>query len=366
MLHARLLPLLFTIWLIASIGLCQTEGQLAPIPTDPLEAATGPVQVADTADQRASILALLERARQNNYLHAPGGVPFVLKVSFNSGGQSPYTGAGEMEEVWVAPGTWRWTAQLGDYAQTRVFRNGLAYDANPHAYLPLRLQMVRGAVFWPVAGNFAASLIRFASANWNGAQLSCALISGPRATATPTPGRRWQEEEFCIDPKSGLLQTYSVAPGIYNVYDYTNALQFHGRTLARQISIVENGSTVVQLQLNSIQDLSSVDESLFTPTPEMQGPGVIIRGPMRLAQFTPSGTDTSSGPIQPIIVHALLDVSGKVLEAEPLQTSQPSLSDAALQLVKNTNYGPPSERTRSPIQREVFVNVQFVPGRPGQ
>lgn len=364
--RARLYPLLFTICWIASTGLCQTPGQLAPVPSDPLEAATGPVQVAETADQRASILTLLERARQNNYLHAPGGAPYDLKVSFSSGGQSPYTGAGEMEEVWVAPGTWRWTAQLGDYTQTRVFHQGLAYDANPHAYLPLRLQMIRSALFWPVAGNFAGSLIRIAPANWNGAQLSCALISGPRAEATPTPGRRWQEEEFCVDPKSGLLQTYSVAPGIYNVYDYTNAVQFHGRTLARQISIVENGSTVVQLQLNSIRDLSSVDQSMFTPTPEMQGPGVIIRGPLRFPQFAPSGAETATGPIQPIIVHALLDVSGKVLEAEPLQTSQPSLSDAALQLVKNTNYGPPAEQARWPLQREVFINVQFFPARPGQ
>jgi hypothetical protein len=169
MLCARLFSLLFAICGIASTGLCQTEGQLAPVPSDPLDAATGPVQVAETADQRASILALVERARQNNNLHAPGSAPFDLKVSFSSSGQSLYTGAGEMEEVWVAPGTWRWTARLGDYLQTRVFHNGLAYDANPHAYLPLRLHMVRGAVFWPVAGNFAASLIRTASANWNGA-----------------------------------------------------------------------------------------------------------------------------------------------------------------------------------------------------
>jgi hypothetical protein len=192
------------------------------------------------------------------------------------------------------------------------------------------------------------------------------LISGSRSQATATPGRRWQEEEFCIDPKSGLLQTYSVAPGIYNVYDYTNALQFHGRTLARRISIVENGSTAVQLQIDSIQDLSSVDESMFTPTAQMQAPGVIIRAPMRFRQIAPSGAETSSGPIQPIIIHAALDADGKVLEAEALQTSPPSLSEAALQLVKSSNYGPPSGGGSVPLQREVFINVQFLPGRPGQ
>jgi hypothetical protein len=65
-----------------------------------------------------------------------------------------------------------------------------------------------------------------------------------------------------------------------------------------------------------------------------------------------------SGVVQPVIIHAALDVSGRVLEAEALQTSDSALSDAALQLVKNTNYGP--MRNRKLVQRDVFVNVQFV------
>jgi hypothetical protein len=359
MLRVRLLHLLFPICLSA------TAGQVPAVPNDPLELATGAVQVAETADQRAAILGLLERARQNNNLHAPAGAPFDLKVSFVSSGQSLYTGAGDLEEIWVTPGTWRWTAHLGSYSQVRVFHQGLAYDTNAHAYLPLRLHMVRSAIFWPVAGNFAGSLIRMAPANWKGAPVTCALISGPRSEASATPGRRWQEEEFCIDPKSGLLQTYSVAPGIYYAYDYSSALRFHGSTLARQISIVENGSTVLQVQLDNIQDAGAVDAATFAPTQQMQAPGAIIRGPLRWPQFAQSGS-ASTGTIQPIIVHAELDANGKVLEAEALQTSDTALSEAALQLVKNSNYGPALGQRDVPLQREVFINVQFQPGQPGE
>jgi len=42
-----------------------------------------------------------------------------------------------------------------------------------------------------------------------------------------------------------------------------------------------------------------------------------------------------------------------------LQTSDSALSEAALNLVKNTNYGPARNRER--VQRDVFINVQFVP-----
>jgi hypothetical protein len=318
------------------------------------------VQVADTADKRAAILALLERARQNNHLHAPAGAPFELKVSFVSSGQTAYAGRGEMEEVWMAPGTWRWTAQLANYSQSRVYYQGAAYDTNAHAYLPLRLQMVRSAIFWPVSGNFADLLIRTAAASWKGAPVTCALVSGTRSEVTAAPGRRWQEEEFCVDAKTGLLQTYSMAPGIYNVYDYSNAFQFHGSIIASQVSIVENGSPVVQAQLDRLQDAGAVDSASFTPTAEMQGPGVVIRGPLRFPQLV-ANAQLASGTIQPIIVHAALDNTGKVLEAESLDVADASLSERALQLVRSSNYGPPAGRDVVPLQREVFINVQFVP-----
>jgi len=207
-----------------------------------------------------------------------------------------------------------------------------------------------------------AHCARLSAPRWVAAPVTCALVSGTRSEVTTTPGRRWQEEEFCVDPTSGLLQTYSVAPGIYNVYDYSNAIQFHGSTIARQISIVENGVPVVQVQLDSLQDSGAVDSSSFTPTAEMQGPGVVIRGPLRFRQFT-TNPQVTSGTIQPVIVHALLDITGKVLEAESLQTADASLSDAALQLVRTSNYGPPPGRG-VPVQREVFINVQFGPGQP--
>ncbi len=263
----------------------------------------------------------------------------------------------------MAPGTWRWTAQLGDYSQSRIYYQGAAYDTNAHAYLPLRLQMVRGAIFWPVSGNFADMLIRTVAASWKGVPVICALISGTRSEVTAAPGGQWQEEEFCVDPKSGLLQTYSVAPGIYNVYDYSNALQFHGSTIAKQISIVENGSPVVEVQIESLQDAGAVDSASFTPTAEMQGPGVVIRGPLRFPQFAHNAI-TASGTIQPVIVHAVLDVAGKVLEAESLDIANAALSEAALQLVRSGNYGPPAGRGVVPVQREVFINVQFVPQQP--
>ena len=356
--RTTLFPVLLLIALCAGLASAQTK-QVAPVPGDPLELATGPTTIADTPEKRSAILNLLERARQNNHLHVSGMKPFALKASFDSSGSAGNSGPGMLEESWLSGATWRWSQQLGSYSQLRIFRNGVAYDLNPEKYQPLRMQMIRQAIFWPIAGNFANNVIRVAEANWNGKSVTCALIAGPRANASRETGRQWIEEEFCIDPATGFLQTYSIAPGIYNVYDYSNALEFHGHSLARRITIVENSIPVATIELTEIKDLNTADESLFTPTAEMKGPGIMLGPPLRFPQIAKNKLPaTATGVVQPIIIHAALDISGRVLEAEALQTSDSAASDAALQLVRNTNYGPVRNRER--VQRDVFINVQFV------
>ena len=333
--------------------------QVAPVPGDPLELATGPAIIADTPEKRSAILNLLERARQNNNLHVNGMNPFELKASFNSGGSAGNSGPGVLEESWLSGSTWRWNEHLGSYSQLRIFHNGVAYDSNPASYQPLRLQMIRQAIFWPVAGDFATNVIRVAEASWNGKPVTCALIAGPRANASQEIGRQWIEEEFCVDPATGFLQTYSIAPGIYDVYDYSNALEFHGHSLARRITIVENSIPIATIELNEIKDLNTADGSLFIPSADMKGPGIMLGPPMRFPQVVKNNSPaTATGVVQPIIIHAALDVRGRVLEAEALQTSDSVGSDAALKLVRNTNYGP--ARNRALVQRDVFINVQFV------
>jgi len=351
---------LFILLFVAST-FSQSAPKVAPLPYDPLELATGPTVVPDTPEKRAVLLNLLERARQNSAMHTPGIAPFSIKVSFNStGGDSHSQGYGELEETWLNGQTWRWSARLGDYSQLRIFYEGEAYDDKPRGHMPLRLQMVRNSVFWPVVGNFAPALIRMATAKWEGTEIACILMSRGGNDATATPGRRWEENEFCIDPKTGLLRIHSEAPGIYSVYDYNGGIDFHGRVLPRQTTIVEGGTSVLQIHLEDIQD-ANPDPNQFVPTKKMisHGPGAIMVGPFRFPESVraPAGFN---GVVQPVIVHAILDQKGKVLDAEVVQTSDPALAAAALDVVWHSSYLP-AERKDRPLQREAFINVRFTP-----
>jgi Gram-negative bacterial TonB protein C-terminal len=356
----RALRIVFFLLFVSGFCFSQEAPKTAPLPYDPLELATGPTLVPDTAEKRTLLLNLLERARQNSAMHTPGTAPFDIKVSFNSVGDSHGTGYGELEETWLNGQTWRWSARLGDYSQLRIFYQGAAYDDKPRGHMPLRLQMVRNSVFWPVVGNFAPTLMRMATAKWEGTEVACILISGAGNEVSATPGRRWEENEFCIDPKTGLLRIHSEAPGIYSVYDYNGAIQFHGRTLPRQTTIVEGGTTVLQIHLDGIEDANN-DPNQFVPTKKMlsHGPGAIMVGPFRFPESVraPAGY---SGEIKPVIVHAILDQKGKVLDAEVVGSSDPALSAAALGVVWHSSYMPAQQRDR-PLQREAFINVRFTP-----
>jgi hypothetical protein len=155
-----------------------------------------------------------------------------------------------------------------------------------------------------------------------------------------------------------LLHTYSEAPGIYTVFDYGESLRFHGRILARQISVVEGGSAVLRIHLDSIAEPNASDPNMFTPTPQMiaRGPGAMMVGIVRFPQYVPA-PPAHAGLATPVVVIASLDQDGKVLEAEALQNSDIGLSDAALTVVKRATYLPTSAGELT--QRTAYIRVTF-------
>ncbi len=345
--------------LVATVAMCQTPPQVAPLPRDPLEPSAGATFVPDTPQQRALVLSLVERARQNSDLHMATMSPFTLKLSFNAAGQSSYTGAGDMEETWLSGRRWRWSAHLAGFSMVRMGGGGVAYDEKTPGPIPMRIHMLRTSVFWPVLAFSPGALIRIASTKWNGLDVMCVLLSRQDNPATATPGRRWEETEYCIDVNEGLLRLYSEAPGIYITYDYRDALHFHNRVLPREIMVVEGETTVISARLDSITDPVSSDAAYFTPTEQMKarGPGAMLMMPGRFPLSVPLSTGPA-GNVQPVIVVAEIGEDGKVAEAEALQDSNPALSRQALDVVRKSSY-PPTKENGVPQQRQWYINVRF-------
>jgi hypothetical protein len=340
--------LLFSLFCVTAIF-----AQINPPPPDPHEMVTRePRTLSKTAD-RGPAMDLLARARQNVNLDELS-TPYALKVSFDASGTTQNEGHGTME--WLSDGAsqWRWTAQVADSKMVRIGSGGHIYGTDPAAPVPLRVQLVRSVLLRPIVQAPQKFEIRSANVEHDGKAVTCLLLSH---SLPPNPApRAWVEREDCIDPATGLLQRWSEAPGIYAMYDYNGATEFHSHTLPRQISIYEGGRLTVTVRVESLEDAPNIASDLFQPTAEMVGVGGSF--PLATPSRLPMRVDPSDAPtsrfFQPVIVHATLDAQdGSVLDAEALQNSDASLSRTAVDLVRDTLFEP------SGLQQEVFISVDF-------
>jgi len=323
----------------------------ASVPMDGQEPVTGTIQIPPTPAERAAALSLLERARQNSDLHIAGTPSFQLDAIFLASGNVNYVGSGAVSETWMSGQRWRWTANLADYSQARIGRGQGGFDEQPVSAVPMRVHMLREAIFWPL--QFSANpRLRTAAPRWNGNPVTCLLLGGELGSAVQS--RLWTEQEYCVDNGSGLLQVKSPAPGTYWMYGYGKNLQFHGRFLPDRITAWVGGAPVLDAQI-TIADTGQVNADLVTPTAAMiaTGPGISLAIGPKFQIDAPGGYGNDA--IQTVIVHAELAPAGNVLEEEVSASADPRLSQTALDLVKQHGFPPAG------TQREVYVNVRFAP-----
>ena len=335
------------------------------VPSDPLELAAVSAQPIGDAAQRAAIISLLANAKSLSNVRAQ---PYDLKTTFNVTGSSGSDGTWQLENISPGRGLYRWTAQGPGYSVVNLYRNGMLSSNQPDANVPLRLAQVRAAIFYvdSVFGPHAS--IRTTTANLNGLDLTCALTERITAPKSSTGGRLWNEAEFCVDPKSGLLITYSPVPGVYIQYDYSNAIHFHDKTIPGKFIIAEAGHTVVEAINESVTDPTNLPQSLFDASTLT----AVGAGPLEAPPFTmhsreflvdPSTTPPSVA-MQVVIVHAVLTPDGHIAEPEALAASDSSLTQRALDRVKNWenrrmafNDAQPGA---SPQSHEVYFTFEYV------
>ena len=345
-------PISFGFAVCFSLCIPALSAQTNPPPPDAHEMVTRQPRSLTKPAERAAALDLLARARQNLNMHA-FATPYELKVTFRTNGNALNEGEGTMEQVSDGP-HWRWTAELPGSSVVRVGDNTHVYGNHPSEPVPMRVHLLRAALHWPIPRQLGGMAIRAADVEYNGKPVECLLLSGA-VPDNPTP-RAWVEQEYCIDPATALLQSWSEAPGIYVIYDYAGAAEFKGHTLPQQISVFEGGVLTVEARVESFGEAPGLDPALFEPTPGMveAGGSFTLWGPSRF----PLRVDPSDGPtstyFQPVIVHATLDAQdGHVLDAEALQNSDRELSRSAIEMVRSASF------PASGFQQEVFVNVQF-------
>jgi hypothetical protein len=337
-----------------------------PIPADPLEMATNAAQPVQDAQQRIAAINLLNKARDLSNVRAQ---PYALKTSFSSSGGLASDGTWVLDDI--APGRgYRWTAQGPNYSAVNLYpesTRGALYGNQPGSILPLRLMQVRSAIFfvYPEIGPHAS--VRTVTGFLNGAEQHCVLVMIGAGDRSFSGGRNWEESEYCADANSGLLTTYSPAPGLFVHYDYSSALQFHGRTIPTGFTISEADRTVVEAKTISVTDPPDSKDPMFNPAgltalgvgrPMNPGSNMPIVMP---APGRPFPTSNANAVLQVVVLHGNVTGGGKLNEVEILASSDASLNQAAIDratsLTQARAQGQPGATAQS---QELILTLEFV------
>ena len=319
-----------------------------PLPSDVHELVIGAVQVPSAAELGTDMV-ILQKALQNSRIQNSAMSPFRVDVSFSSNGDISQTGQGTFSETWLSGNVWRWTASLGNSSVIRVMSPQGAFAESANG-VPLRIHMLRSAIFSSMYGNLAmGTQIRTASVIFNGKPTTCMLTSG---VVTPNyQGRLWEETEYCFDNASGFMVVSSLAPGVFTTYSYQKNLELHGHTFPDHFTMFVGGNQVLDASL-AVSDATGTDATTLAPTPDLVRRGMILDAPSRQPMPVPAPSGVSK--VSPFLIEANI-VNGKVADIEVCAASDPGLVQAAINAVKTLNFG------TSQQQQLVYFNVKLVP-----
>jgi len=339
------------------------------VPADPLDPVTGGAQPVQNAEQRAAVVALLQKARDLSNVRAQ---PYDLKTTFVSNGGLPSDGSWTLQDTSPGRSLYRWSAQGPNYAAVNLYNNtlqGMLYSNQPGRTLPLRLVQVRTAIFFNFGQFGPRAPFRTATGYVNGAAQTCVLIGQGIRGESSSGGRGWDDSEYCVDSSTGLLTTYSPAPGLYIHYDYSNGIKFHDKIIPGSFTISEAGRVVITAKTESVSDPGDPKSALFDPagmTP--LGVGSAMTPAMNLRTMAPfdfnSLRSAKNLAIQEVVLHGDLAPDGHLSEIELLASTDASLNQKALdqanQLGKNLGAVTQAQPGVTPQSHEMIFTFEFV------
>jgi len=342
----------------------------ASVPADPLELVMNAAQPVQDAQQRQAAIALLEKARGLSNVRAQ---PYDLKTSFFASGGLASDGNWMLEDISFGQG-YRWTAKGPNYSAINVYpesTQSVLYGNQPGGILPLRLLQVRAAIFftYPTVGPQAS--VRTATGFLNGVEQRCVLIVIGAGDRTFTGARNWEESEYCVDANSGLLTTYSPAPGLFVHYDYSSALRFHNKAIPTGFTISQAGQMVADAKTISVSDPTGTREAVYNTAGLTElGVGRAMNPTSRLRARMPAPgrsfpTSDANAVIQVVALHGNVAGDGHLSEVEVLASSDAALNQVALDragaMAQERLHGQPGA---TPQSRELILTFEFV--MPGQ
>lgn len=331
------------------------------VPPDRYELVKGDAQLVEDAMERADTVALVTSALKHTNVRIR---PYDLKTAFAGLGTGSSDGSWELQDTSLGPNRYRWTAQGPGFSAVYLYLNKILYSNRPSVSLPIRLAQVRSAIFFVQPSMGPRATIRHASGSLDGTELTCVLAAHNMMGHTVSGGRSWDEAEYCVDPKSNTIATYSPIPGMYIHYDYANGIQFHDALVPGKFAITQAGQVVAEARTLSVSDPTDDPSAFQAAGLDTIGMGPAMSPPWHYHAKAPSPNGMAADQPQVVVVHGMQSPKGRLGDVELIASSNASLNDSALQYASKWKAGPMGAIVHpgaTPQSHEVFLTLHYMP-----
>lgn len=304
-----------------------------------------------------SLADLPKKAAERSQITVAGSRPFILRAKvLETTNPTNDEYKAEIEEYWAAPDKWRRTVKTPNFSETLIVNGEKRSEQLTGDYYPNWLRDIVAAIFDPGSPLQGLDMTR--------------SYDNPRP-AGPGVCRRFKylaglrpvgnkiSASFCF--ANGLIESV-VMPGYRAAYK--NYRDFTGKQVARTITEEIEPRTEIEATVEELNELSSVDESLFATSQTNERLRTVqlheetlrhlaVNAPDIVWPKVRDGAETGT-----LTLYVCLDRSGRVREIYELNSSNPSLSDFARDQVMKWQFKPALNQG-VPVQVESMLTFAF-------
>lgn len=187
----------------------------------------------------------------------------VTYDQFDEDGDNVHSGT--YEEFWAGPEEYKRIYKSDNFNQTDYATGRGLYRSGDQRWPNPAESQVQGEIIAPFS--YATTLQGFRGRSvqrtFNGYNLQCVLIEkSSMKLSDPT--------QYCFEPDSSTLR-YSRGSGWFQTA-YNRIVSFQGRNVAQDVDVTDGGKPYLKLRVKTIELISQVNETDFSPSPHAVGP----------------------------------------------------------------------------------------------
>ena len=302
--------------------------------------------ICSASDKQREASGLMAEADDAQNLRSANAKPFRIHMRVHAERIVARPSDGTYDEVWLSSDKWRREIAFPGFDQVEVGDASSIWMSRNLEFRPRLASLLEHAILNRPDIHPGETAVEIHDKKKNETNLRCVRLQS----------QHWPSSELCFD-SSGALSMEEMGLQRFEYSDYS---KFGGKIFPRSVHVYEKGKEVLAISVDDPTLVSDPTPKLFERMTSATQFAPCERSQRELVKKTPPHypQEARSNHIQgTVVLYALLSGEGRVQNTKVLESAGDSLDRAAIEAVKQWEYGPAScGKTPLPTETEIQVN----------